>query len=37
MKRKGVTLDEVVALYGKNPREMTAEQQDAVIGWMESK
>jgi len=37
MKRKGVTLDEVVALYGKNPREMTPEQQDATLTWLEGK
>lgn len=35
MKRKNVNLDEVKSLYGLNPREMTDDQQDAVISWLE--
>lgn len=37
MKRKGVSLDDVVALYNKNPREMTSDEQDATIVWLEGK
>jgi hypothetical protein len=37
MKRKGVKLDDVVALYGKNPREMTTEMQDSTILWLEER
>ena len=37
MTRKGVALPEITELYGKNPREMSEDEKDAVIAWLEVK
>lgn len=37
MKRKNVSLDDVVREFGDNPRQLSEEVQDQLISWLEAK